>query len=760
MRKTRRRSIIPVHLAAVITIGLASGGDGAGGGRARADDETAKERPSVTSKSLSKPAGDTAGHKHTNRLIHATSPYLLQHAHNPVDWWPWGPEALERARTEDQPIFLSIGYSACHWCHVMERESFENEEIAALMNQHFVCIKVDREERPDLDKIYMAATQSLTGSGGWPMSVWLTPDLEPFFAGTYFPPEGRQGRPGFKDVLEYLARLWREDRAKALSQGGAVTKAIRRLTSTEPGQGDVPYAVVVRAATDLARAFDRVKGGLPGGRSNKFPPSMAMDLMLRVYHHSLAGGGGSTGPNAKLLELVELTLEKMAHGGIYDHLGGGFARYSTDADWLVPHFEKMLYDQALISDIYLKAYQLTKKPLYARVAGETLDYVMADLQGPEGGFYCTRDADSEGREGKFYVWSRAEVLAVLGGQEAKLFGDYYDVTKDGNWEGHNILNVPRPMAIVAKLHGLALDDVERRLATARKKLFEARSKRVQPHLDDKVLASWNGLMIGSMARGYRILGQDKYRDAAVRAAEFVLREMVAEGRLLRTYRRGRAHTPGYLDDYAFMVEGLLNLYETTFEIRWLDQAAALNEQVLKHFRDDLNGGFFFTADDGEQLLVRAKDANDGAIPSGNSVQLMNLLRLAVLLDRKDLAAEADRLVGAFGEQLRQMPYRSERLLAALDFYHRRPREVAFVARKADVAKLEALINTAWQTYVPNAVFARLIPDAGDAAATARKVPLLVGKKPLDGGPAAYVCKDYTCQAPTNDPDKLRQQISR
>ncbi|MFQ5412398.1 MAG: thioredoxin domain-containing protein, partial [Phycisphaerae bacterium] len=511
-------------------------------------------------------------HKFTNRLIHTTSPYLLQHAHNPVDWYPWGPEALERARKENKPIFLSIGYSACHWCHVMERECFENEDIAAVMNTHFVCIKVDREERPDLDDIYMAATQALTRSGGWPMSVWLTPDQRPFYAGTYFPPDDRYGpQKNFKTLLIGLAEAWKNQHDQMDQQADRLTEAVKQMTRFEPGHEDVPYEVITRTAGFLAGRFDSIKGGMSGGR-NKFPPSMAMDLMLRAYHASLADGKT---PDTRLLELVELTLQKMAFGGIYDHLGGGFARYSTDPDWLAPHFEKMLYDQALISDIYLKAYQVTGKPLYARIAREIFDYVMTDLQGPGGGFYSTRDADSEGEEGRFYVWSRSEIVSILGPEEAEAFCEYYDVTEKGNWESHNILNVKRPN-----------DQTHRRLEAARKKLFDVREKRIRPHLDDKILAAWNGLMIASMARGHRILGEPRYGEAAARAAEFVTTKMRDEqGRLMRTYRNGQTHTPGYLDDYAFMIDALLTLYEATFETRWLDQAERLNARLMANYLD-------------------------------------------------------------------------------------------------------------------------------------------------------------------------------
>jgi len=711
-------------------------------------------KPPVTATADSHPAQ----YKHTNHLINATSPYLLQHAHNPVDWYPWGPEALARAKKEDKPIFLSIGYSASHWCHVMERESFENEEIAAIMNTHFVCIKVDREERPDLDDIYMAATQAFTRSGGWPMSVWLTPDGRPFFAGTYFPPESRYNRPGFKDVLLYLSDIWENHRDKALGQAASLTEAVQRMTRVDPAGQIVPAGVVSQAVSALSRAFDPTEGGLVSSGTNKFPPSMAMDLLLRVYHRSVIKGPT---PDARLRQLVELTLQKMAHGGIYDHLGGGIARYSTDTHWLVPHFEKMLYDQALVSGIYLEAHQLTKKPLYEQTARGIFDYVINDLQSPEGGYYSTRDADSEGEEGKFYVWSRDEITKILGDAEAGLFCDYYNVTSAGNWEGHNILNVPKPADQIAKAHGISVADLETHLAAARKKLFAVREKRVKPHLDDKILSAWNGLMIASMARGYRILSEPRYRDSAIRAADFVLTKMSdKDGRLLRSYRAGKAGTTAYLDDYAFMIDATLTLYETTFDVKWLDQAVRLNDLLMAHYRDTAGGGFFFTANDAEKILVRAKNANDGATPSGSSVQFMNLQRLAVLLDRKDLAAEAETMLKTFGQKLKSSPYSSERMLAGVDFYYQRPKEIAFVCKSDDVAAMDKLIDAAWQTYVPNAVFARLIEDAPTAESVAGKIPLLKGKTTLQGKPTAYVCKNYACQAPTTDVKTLVGQISR
>lgn len=705
---------------------------------------------------MSQPA-DTAAHRHTNRLIHATSPYLLQHAHNPVNWYEWGSEALDRARNEDKPIFLSIGYSACHWCHVMERECFENEQIAAIMNENFICIKVDREERPDLDEIYMMATQVFTRSGGWPMSVWLTPDQRPFFAGTYFPPRSSHGRPGFDDVLHYLARVWRQERDKVTQQADALTDAVESLTVVESGDEVPPYDLIPATADIFARAFDTVQGGISGGGTNKFPPSMSMDLMLRAYHASIERGE----PKAGLLALVELTLEKMAHGGIYDQIGGGICRYSTDVDWLVPHFEKMLYDQALVSDIYQKAYQLTRKPLYSRIARDILDYVIADLQSPQGGFYSSRDADSEGVEGKFYVWTTDEVQAALGETESTLFCDYYDITPAGNWEGHNIPNVPRPIEVVAKAHGMEPTQLETRLATSRKKLFELREKRVKPHLDDKILSSWNGLMIASMAKAARIFDEPRYRDSAVRAADFVLTQMRdQDGRLLRTYRNGKTHTFGYLDDHAFMIEASLNLYETTLDIRWLQEAERLNQHVIEHYRDEHGGGFFFTADDAEKTLVRSKSATDNAVPSGSSVQFLNLQRLSIILGRSDLDEEARMTARTFGRKLAESPFSSERMLSGLDFLHRRPKEVAIVTPSHEAAGADRLLNAVWRAYVPNLVVAGKFEADPASEKLGSHIPLLDQKPALEGKPTAYVCRNFVCTSPVTDEASLIRQLTK
>jgi len=700
----------------------------------------------------------TTAPRHTNRLIDATSPYLLQHAHNPVDWWPWGDEALAKAKREDKPIFLSIGYSACHWCHVMERESFENDEVAAILNEHFVAIKVDREERPDLDDLYMKATVLYNqGQGGWPMSVFLTPDRKPFFAGTYFPPESRWGRPGFKELLTQVAKIWKEDRARVASGAESLTDAVKRYAVVEPGTDLIPHEVVARTAAILARAFDPLKGGMSGGGTNKFPPSMAMDILLRVHQHSQRpAADGKSQTRGELLELVNTTLDHMARGGIYDQLAGGIARYSTDTDWLVPHFEKMLYDQALVTGIFLDGYQATHNPLYARIAREICDYVIADLQSPKGGYYCTRDADSEGVEGKYYVWSKAEIMSALGPRDGELFCSYYDVSDAGNWEGHNILNVPRSADAVAKLNKVSESDLTASLSASKNKLLGLRATRVPPHLDDKILTSWNGLMIASMARASCVLDEPRFAESAARAASFILNEMQRDRRLLRTYRDGKTHTPGYLDDYAFFIEGLINLYEATFDLKWLTEAERFTEVVTRRFGDPANGGFFFTADDAEHVLVRAKDADDGAIPSGNSVMLMNLLRLSVILDRKDLADAADKLQRAFASRVGEHPTASERMLAAVDFYWSRPKEIVLLATMND-ADLAALRKAVWQTYVPNRVVVGAV--ASQFADAARKIPLLADRKPINGRATAYVCENSVCKQPTTDPRELSKQLS-
>ncbi len=682
-----------------------------------------------------------------NRLSKATSPYLLQHANNPVDWYEWGEEASSKARQEDKPIFLSIGYAACHWCHVMEHESFEDEEVAALLNEHFISVKVDREERPDIDEIYMAYTQALTRHGGWPMSVWLSPDGSPFHAGTYFP------RAQFLQVLRSIAETWANDRERITSGGAAARAFFARWSAAPPAaQGVISRDSIDQTARTLASHFDRARGGISGGGTTKFPPSMALDLMLRVHRR--------TG-DADLFEAAKVTLDQMARGGIYDHLGGGICRYSTDVDWLVPHFEKMLYDQALVSAIYLDGSLAAREPWYASVAADIFDYVLTDLRGAEGAFYSSRDADSEGLEGKFYIWTLEEVRAVLGEEDARLFCAYYDVTETGNWFerfGHappgpkNILRITKPPDVFAKMHNLDVSELQRRLGDWRGKMLAARAKRTPPGLDDKILTGWNGLMIASLARGAQVLNEPRFAQAAADAADFLLKNLTRDGRLLRTYRKGEARLTGYLSDYAFFVEGLLNLYEATFEQRWLDSAQSLTDLSIRYYFDEKDGAFFYTASDAEKLIARSKQPMDNAIPSGNSVHALNLLRLAILLDRKDYRTKAESIFRAFAPLAEQSPAAFERLLCAADFYHDRVKEIVIVGDRAD-SETRAMLRTVFDRYLPH----KVVVWAADAQENP-PLPLLRGKSRKEGKPTAYVCENYNCQLPVTSADALARQL--
>lgn len=685
--------------------------------------------------------------RYTNRLARATSPYLLQHAHNPVDWYEWGEEAFRKAKEEDKPVFLSIGYAACHWCHVMEHESFEHEDVAAALNESFVSVKVDREERPDIDEIYMAYTQALTRHGGWPMSVWLTPDGKPFHAGTYFP------RAQFLQILSSIAGTWREDRDKIVKGAGAAGEFFKEWSARETAaEGVIPQETVDRTAKTLVRYFDRSRGGLSGGGSNKFPPSMAMDLMLRVHRR--------TG-DSDLFDAVKVTLDHMARGGIYDHLGGGICRYSTDEEWLVPHFEKMLYDQAMVSSVYLDAYQVTQDPLYAYLARDIFDYVLTDLRGSEGAFYSSRDADSEGMEGKYYLWTVEEVRAALGEKDAELFCAYYDVTEKGNWFerfGHappgpkNILRILKPKEVFARMHGLEAAELERRLAEWRGKLLAARGRRVPPALDDKILTGWNGLMIAALAKGARVLDEPKYAEEAARAADFVLTNLRREGRLLATYRRGEARLTGYLSDYAFLIEGLLNLYEATWERRRLETALELTETSIRYYYDEGGGSFFFTAHDAEKLVARSKQPQDGAIPAGNSVHAMNLLRLAILFDRKDLREKAESIFRGVAREVEGSPASFERLLCAADFYHDRVKEIALIG-EASSEDTRALVRTVYRSYLPNKVLIQGVDVEMES-----RFPLLVGRGRRGGAATAYVCEGYQCKTPVTKVEDLLAQL--
>src|SRR5512135_1277269 len=612
----------------------------------------------------------SAAERPANRLIGETSPYLLQHAQNPVDWYPWGPEAIARAKAEDKPIFLSIGYSACHWCHVMEHESFEDPEIATLMNERFVNIKVDREERPDLDQIYMAAVQAFQdGHGGWPMSVFLTPDLKPFYGGTYYPPTDSRGMPGFPRVLRELDRAWRERRDDVDRIASGMTERLQASGLAAPSRGELTAKPLDQAARELARAFDPIHGGfLP---APKFPHPMDLRLLLR--QHARTGD-----PHA--LHIARQTLDKMARGGIYDHLGGGFARYSTDERWLVPHFEKMLYDNALLASTYLEAYQATGDAEYARIARETMDYVLGRMTSPEGGIYSTEDADSEGAEGKYYVWTLAEVNEVLGPDRAKTFASVYDVTEGGNWEHKNILNLPKPIATSAKLLGKDEATLRAELDEDRARLLAVRDRRVPPGKDTKVLTSWNGLMIAALAEGGRVLKDARYLEAARRAAAFLLDRMRAgDGRLLHTFKDGQAKLNAYLDDYADLFDGLTRLYETTGEPRWMTSALELAGVMIAEFADAEHGGFFYTGKSHEALIARQRDFMDNATPSGNAMAATALLRLGALTGRDDLAEAGRKTLEAVQALMERAPMAAGQSLVALDFLLAAPRELAIIA---------------------------------------------------------------------------------
>ncbi|MBS1888341.1 MAG: thioredoxin domain-containing protein [Actinobacteria bacterium] len=667
----------------------------------------------------------------SNRLAAETSPYLLQHAENPVDWYPWGEAALGRARAEDLPILLSVGYSACHWCHVMERESFEDPDTAAFMNANFVCIKVDREERPDVDAIYMEAVQAFTGQGGWPMTVFLDPDGIPFYGGTYFPPDDGRGMPSFRMVMEAVLEAFRGKREEIRERAATTVGRLEALSTLSPG-GVPDRESLTAAVTTLLSHADPANGGF--GRAPKFPPASSLELLMS---------------RGKGLDHVERTLDAMLAGGIYDQLGGGFARYAVDSAWLVPHFEKMLYDNGLLARAYLHGYQVLGHARYRRVCEETLDWLLREMRGPEGGFYSAYDADSEGEEGKFYVWTPGEIRAVLAQDSAGAAAiggradpdeilAYFGVTEAGNFEGRNILHLA---AGAAAPHPAGLD-------AARAALLAARAERVPPGLDDKRLCSWNALAIAALAEAGAVLDRPDYLEAATACAEFVLGSMRDEdGRLLRTYKDGRAHLNAYLEDHAFMVEALLVLYETTFDRRWFAAARALAETMVERFGDEERGGFFSTSADHEQLIARRKEVGDHPIPAGQSAAALGLLRLAALSGEMAFADRALGVLALFGEPAVSHPDSFAHLLRALDFHHAPTREVALVG--ADTSALEAVVRTAFRPHI--------VLAAGPAGAT--EPPLLDARTEIGGEPAAYVCESFTCNLPVTDPAALERELA-
>jgi hypothetical protein len=664
-----------------------------------------------------------------NRLAGETSPYLLQHAGNPVDWYPWGEEAFARARAEDRPILLSVGYSACHWCHVMERESFENPSTAALMNAHFVNVKVDREERPDVDQIYMEAVQSMTGRGGWPMTVFLTPDGVPFYGGTYFPPDDRHGLPGFPRLLEALADAWRTRRGEVLESAREIGSQLNRAAALRGAQTFLTDEVLFSAFHGLSAQFDDRHGGT--GSAPKFPQPMNWEFVLRFWTR--------TG-NERAREMARTTLTAMARGGMYDQLGGGFARYSVDAEWLVPHFEKMLYDNAQLASLYLHGWLAFGDPEYRRIVEETLDYLIRDMRDPAGGFYCAEDADSEGHEGKFYVWTEDEIRRALPSADAELALRYWGVDRGANFEGANILHV-------------AGEPDAERIAAARQALFQVRARRVRPGRDDKVLAAWNGLACRAFAEAGRALGRDGYIDVATTNAEFLLSAMRRDGRLLRTWKAGEARLNGYLEDYALLAAALVDLYEATFTRRWLDEARSLADEMLRLFWDDAIEGFHDTGQDHERLIVRPRNLFDNAVPSGSSAAIETLLRLAVLTGHREYEARALAALRPMADLMGRYPGGFGRYLCALDFNLGPVAEIALVWPEGDGAR--PLIDTVFRRFMPNRVVAGA--RAGDHAA-ARGVPLVDHRSAVDGKATAYVCRNYTCDLPATEAGELARQL--
>ena len=669
-----------------------------------------------------------------NRLAHETSPYLLQHAHNPVDWYPWSEEALVRARQEDKPILLSIGYAACHWCHVMERESFEDEATARVMNEHFVNIKVDREERPDLDAIYMSAVQAMTGHGGWPMTMFLTPAGVPFFGGTYFPPDDRMGMPSFRRVLTGVADAYRNRRDQVQRTGEELTRIYSQTVATTTSSGSLTPALLERAWRSIAQRHDARHGGFEG--APKFPQAMALDFSLRYWRR--------TG-NAHALEIVAHSFRRMARGGIYDQVGGGFHRYAVDAIWLVPHFEKMLYDNALLARLGVHLWQATGDAEMRRVAEETIEWAIREMLSPAGGFYSSLDADSEGEEGKFYVWSASELEEAL--DDAALAARYWGASSSGNFEGHNILHVPHDASAVAAREGIDLSRLEETVARARSVLYERRATRVWPARDEKVLASWNGLMLRAIAEGARVFGRDDWRAVALRCGEFLIRDMVLEGRVLRSWKDGRARIPGFLEDHASVALGCLALYELTFDSRWLTQARALGHTVIASFWDASTNAFFDTAHDHEQLITRPRDVTDNATPSGTSLAVELLLRLAELYRDAELSRPAMWTLETLAAPLGQHGLAFGHLLGAADLAIHGATEVALAGDPAS-GDFRALAAEVSRHYLPALVMAGGPP--GEVAGVA----LLDDRGTRDGQAVGYVCRQYLCAEPTSDPQRL------
>lgn len=679
-----------------------------------------------------------------NRLIDEKSPYLIQHAGNPVNWYPWGEEAFDKARKDDKPVFLSIGYSTCHWCHVMAHESFEDEEVALLLNESYVAIKVDREERPDVDKIYMSVCQSLTGRGGWPLSIFVTPEGKPFFAGTYFPKSSRMGMPGFVDILNQIAAMWQNDRASVVKASENITTAIQPGTDSVRSVHALNVETLKKGYARLARTFDPIWGGF--GAAPKFPTPHHLTFLLRWFKRS---------GDSRAMEMVEKTLNTMRSGGIFDQIGLGFHRYSVNEKWLVPHFEKMLYDQALLAMAYIEAYQARGKVEFAQVAREIFTYVLRDMTSPEGGFYSAEDADSEGREGLFYLWTPLEVREHLGKELGDLFCRFYGITESGNFEeGRSIPHVPVSIQSFVAIEGMDLPGLEKALKDGRNRLFEIRKKRAHPLKDDKILTSWNGLMIAALAKGYQVFGDQAYVDAASDAAKFILSNLrTAGGRLFRRYRQGEAAYPGYLDDYAFLTWGLIELYEATFKISYLEEAIALNQAIIDIFWDKEGGGLYFIGKGNEPLITRSKEIYDGALPSGNSVAALNFLRLGRLTGNTDLEKKADQLTRFFAAEVTEHPMAYTQLLVALDFMVGPSQEI-IIAGDPALETTQAMVSIVQRKFLPNKVVL-VRPDGAEGKGLATLSPFVGPMQPVDHQPTVYLCEQYSCKKPITKVSELK-----
>ena len=706
--------------------------------------------------------------KHTNRLIHEKSPYLLQHAHNPVDWYPWGKEAFDKAKRENKPIFLSVGYSTCHWCHVMEHESFEDPAIAKLMNDNFVNIKVDREERPDVDQVYMTFVQATTGSGGWPMTVLLTPDLKPFFGGTYFPPEDKWSQPGLKRVLNKVAEAWKSDREHIVASSDKIMSQLQSAIAVSGSAEKVRDSVARRAYDEFASQFDDKFGGFGG--APKFPRPVALNFLFDFY-----GNDPESTEGRHALEMAIFTLRRMAEGGMHDHIGGGFHRYSTDKFWHVPHFEKMLYDQAQLAIAYLEAFQITREPLFEKTARDTLDYVRRDMTSEEGGFYSAEDADSllapgkpEHAEGAFYLWSKDEIDNVLRPERAKPFEYHFGVEAKGNtpedpqgeFKNKNILIQRHEVSETAKKFGLSKEKAEQLIGQSRKLLFEARAKRPPPERDDKIVTAWNGLMISAFARAAQTLDDGAYLEVAKKAANFVTQKVyrAETNTLLRSYREGASEVNGFASDYAFFIQSLLDLYEASFDVRRIDMAMRLQGREDELFGDAKEGGYFSTAGGDENVLLRLKEADDMAEPSPNSVTTLNLLRIGYLLDQTDARQRVEQTLNAFAKQLASAPSSMPQMLVALSWARSKPKQIV-IAGKADDGGTRALLREVHRHFVPHELLILADGDAGQKFFS-NHVEFMHSVGEIHNKPTAYVCENFVCQLPTNEVKTLAEQLTR